>query len=160
MKKVFCSLLLMLPMLLAGCSVDLDYRKAVSNNDFEKAHTILRKMEDKLNDFYENNEMTEDNWFTGGTDYSNYHKFEKLCQNQIDAICFVYGEEMKYLADTNEPNVKQRITVLYQDASNDADRIANKLRNESKDAAYEVRRNFEENMRNIESVLNSILTEE
>ncbi len=146
----------MLPLLLASCSEDLDYRTAVRERDFVKAHTILNKMEDKLNDFYENNEMVKDNAFTG-SDYSNYHKFEKMCQNQIDAICTVYGEEMKYLADTNEPDVEQRLMVLYRDASNDAERIANKLRNESKDAAFDVSLNFKNNMQAIVDIINSIL---
>lgn len=152
MKKVLYSLLLMLPLLFVGCSENLDYRAAVREKDFEKAHAILNKLEDKLNDFYENNEMVEESAFTTN-DYSNFHKFEKMCQNQIDAICTVYGEEMKYLADLNEPDAERRIAVLYQDACNDAQRIINKARQESSDTASSLEYSFNDNMQSIANLV-------
>lgn len=158
MKKDIYFLLLLIPMFFASCSEDLDYRAALRENDFEKAHAILNKMEDKLNDFYENNEMREEKW-DGTGDYTNLHTFEKMCQNQIDAICTVFGEEMKYVASMNEPDVKTRLTYLFNDAQKDAERITNKLSKESGDAASDLRWSFKDNMRSVVSVIETILDE-
>lgn len=156
MKFKLLYLLTLLFLIICGCSADLDYRKAVREQNFEKAHSILNRMEDNLNDFYENNEMVQERVFDV-SDYSNYHKFEKMCHNQIDAICYVYGEEMKYVASLNEEDSEVRINVLSNEANNDARRITNKLASESESAAADLMSYFSSNMATLSEVLNNIV---
>lgn len=136
-----------------------DYHEACRVGDFESAHTLLNKMESELNDFYENNEMvvTKKGIFSNDYDNTNLNKFEKLCQNQIDAILYVYGEEIKYILgmdDFKDPDKKAKI--LLSEAENDGKRIVNKVNQEHPTTGWTMERNFNESMESLNKLVESI----
>ena len=155
MKKLFYYLVLLLPLSICGCSEDLDYRNAVRKQDFQKAHMILDKLQEKMDDWYENNELVEENVFTG-SDYSNYHKFEKMCQNQVDAISFVYGEEMKYLAEQDGESSRTKINFLGQELVAKSNIVINKLRAHSSSSANELAEHLNSHLNLLENSIKTI----
>ena len=93
--------------LLVSCSdKKYEYTDACSKQDFTTAHHILQEMKVDINHKSAELKTREKN-----------SKLPVIYQEYVDALMYVYGEELKFLLDQDNPQTEKRIKVLNTELS-------------------------------------------
>lgn len=106
MKKIYQVIMLCaMSFALAGCGNSLDYKAAVKDGNYEKAHEILGE----LHDLY----LAQND-----RDVFGIEEYDKVCNNYFSALDYVYGQEMREII-ANDENCTDKIIFMLSEIPDD-----------------------------------------
>lgn len=105
MKKIYQVIMLCaMSFALAGCGNSLDYKAAVKDGNYEKAHEILSKLHEQ---YIEQNRR-----------FCNEEEYGKVNNQYFSALDYIYGQEMREIIARDE-NCTDKIIFLLSEIPSD-----------------------------------------